>query len=175
MNAFNNAKPKKPIYKRVWFWIIVGYVSLIFILGGINRQIQKNSTKANAEYTEPLLSEDEYKKSCKTIDYKALLRNPERHKGEKIKFTGKVYKVLEFDSETEGEVIYNMRIRVTKDEYGFWDDTVCATIDLSEKVDKFLEDDIVTIWGECDGEYVDKGILDTYSYPVIKIEYYTIK
>lgn len=33
---------------------------------------------------------------------------------------------------------------MTKDEYGFWDDVVCANIELDDSDDKILEGDIVT-------------------------------
>ncbi len=167
---------KKPIYKRVWFWIIVGLIFIIGFIGVVNEKIQMNApVKTVVENTETALSEKEYKALCDVIDYKTLARNPEKHKGEKFKFTGKVYSVKENKSEQAGMIVYAMKIEVTEDEYGFWDDIVCANIELPEEADRLLEDDIVTFWGECEGEYDDKSFIHTYHYPIIKIEYYTLQ
>ena len=64
---------------------------------------------------------------------------------------------------------------MTKDEYGFWDDVVCANSELDDSEDKILEGDIVTIWGECDGQYEENELHQSYVYPVINIEYYNIE
>ena len=165
----------KQLHKKWWFWVLIIFVialliSLDYVLG-----YHKLPEKTNVNTNQIVLSEKEYKKSCKTIDYRTLVRNPNKHKGENFKFTGKVYTVKKQKSKTEDETTYNMRVEVTKDEFGFWDDIICATVDISDKADKILEDDIITFWGECDGEYIDKRFSGTYEYPIIKIEYFEIK
>lgn len=169
----------KQIYKKWYFWTIIAVLlfALIFMDYALGYHESKSDTPQVTEPTEVVLSESDYKASCKTITYKDLARNPNKYKGEKFKFTGKVYSILKFNSDTKREHIYNMRIELTEDEYGFWDDVICASVNISEDEDKILEDDIITIWGEVNGEYTEKkySSYSSYqSYPIIKVEYFKI-
>ena len=69
----------------------------------------------------------------------------------------------------------DLRINVTKGEYGLWDDTILATLELSENSDKILEDDIITIWGKCEGDYTYESVLGSnITLPLINVEYFEI-
>ena len=191
-----NTKVKKSIFKKWWFWVIV--VLVIGAIGGVinqnktNSQSSKNNTTATVSTTAETTTvkettavppttksakeiESTFKKSCKTIDYKTLSRNPNKHKGENLNFTGEVIQVQESDSLFSDTTQVDLRINVTKDEYGLWDDTILATVELPEDADKILEDDIITIWGECDGDYTYESVLGSnITLPLINVEYFEI-
>ena len=105
-----------------------------------------------------------------------MSRNPDKHKGEKLKYTGKVIQVQEDEHWLDDNTTVDLRINVTKDEYGLWDDTIFATVELPKNADRILEDDIITIWGECDGKYSYTSVLGSdVTLPKINIEYYSVK
>lgn len=113
--------------------------------------------------------------SCTTIDFDTLSRNPDKYKGNNYKFTGEVIQV----SESWGDTV-NLRINVTKKSYEYiddeyWEDTIYATVEIPEGADRILEDDIITIWGTCDGLYSYTSILgSSVSLPKIDVKYYEI-
>lgn len=114
--------------------------------------------------------EKKYKNSCETIDFKTLARNPDKYKGNSYKFTGEVIQVQEgwFDT-------VDLRINITKDEYGYWKDTIYATIEIPEGEDNILEDDIITFWGTCEGEYTYTSVVgSSVTLPKINIKYYEL-
>lgn len=91
------------------------------------------------------LSESQYKESCKSISYDSLARDPDTYEGEKVKFYGRIVQV----QEESGFVA--MRINVTNSGYGYYDDTVLVRYLYKDNESKFLEDDMVTFYGEADG------------------------
>lgn len=169
-------KPKKPVYKKWWFWVIV--VILILIIGssfGGNSESdgnkttesasvsQKSTTEAPEKETEKTtektttkketttkFSKKKYKETCKKIPFKDLARNPDKHEGKKVKFTGEVIQVIE---STWGNSV-EYRIAVSKESWGYSaDDVVYVTYTPSENESRILEDDIVTFYGEFKGLY----------------------
>lgn len=124
----------------------------------------------------PTESPAEYKDSCESIDFKTLSRNPEKYKGKKYKITGKVIQTLESSWSNTVE----LRINMTKETYEYiddvtWSDTIYATVEVPEESDRILEDDIITIWGECDGLYSYESVLGSkVSLPKIDVKYYSI-
>lgn len=130
-------------------------------------------TTTTTTTTKKTLSENEYKNSCGTISFKDLSRNPDKYKGNKYKFTGEVVQAME--QSYFGNTVYALRINVTKGEY-FWEDTIYATVVIDSGDDRILEDDIITIWGTCEGLYTYESVLgSSVSLPKIKIEYYAIQ
>ena len=97
------------------------------------------------EGSDTAISRDEYKAQCQDISYDDLARNPDLYEGQYIKFTGKVIQT----QEEENSVV--LRINVTEDEYGFWDDTILVGYNYSEGESRILEDDIVTFYGISSG------------------------
>jgi hypothetical protein len=124
---------------------------------------------------DPKITEQNFKDSCDTIDFKTLSRNPDKYKGNKYKFTGEVIQVQEgwFNS-------VDLRINITKEEFEYiddvmWTDTIYATVTIPDGEDNILVDDILTFWGVCDGEYTYETVLgNSISLPKISIEYYEI-
>lgn len=192
-NSQKHNGTKKPFYKKWWFWVIV-VVIVISIGAGSARNGNSSKDTDNKETTtvstsavetttvqpttkaKKKVSAKAYKNNCKTLSFKDLSRNPDKHKGEKLKYTGKVIQVQEDEHWLDDNTTVDLRINVTKDEYGLWDDTIFATVELPKDADRILEDDIITIWGECDGKYSYTSVLGSdVTLPKINIEYYSVK
>ena len=113
----------------------------------------------------------EYKESCEEIDYNSLARNPDKVYGKAVKITGKVVQVMEYD----GSGLVDLRVNITKSEYGFYDDTVYVSGTLDKSGDRILEDDIITIWGNCGGTHTYETVLGAkVTVPLIYMMYYEI-
>ena len=97
-------------------------------------------------------SPDTYKARCESISYDELARNPDAYTGKDIVLTGKIIQVQESGS----DAIY--RINVTKGDYDIWDDTIICSYTLDGS-SRFLEDDIVTIYGTSAGLYSYTSVL----------------
>ena len=68
-----------------------------------------------------------------------------------------------------------MRVNITKDEYGWYEDTVYIIYYPEDGEDKILEDDIVTVYGTAEGEYSYTSVLGAYiTIPKILAEYVEI-
>ena len=94
------------------------------------------------------MTKKEYKSACQSIDYETLYRNVDAYVGEKVKFTGKIVQVVD---QTNREYC-EYRISTKKDNYGYYfEDVIYVNYNLGEDP-KFMEDDIVKIYGEVKGE-----------------------
>lgn len=114
------------------------------------------------------MSEEDYKAACEETTYEDLARNADDLVGTKYKFTGQIQQVI-YDSEG-GESEY--MISVTKNEYDWWDDNVYVYFDEGENDTKFLEDDIVTFYGEASGEETYTSVLgESITIPKISVVY----
>ncbi len=88
------------------------------------------------------------------LNFKEISRDPEAYKGQYYSFTGKVLQVLE-GSDYGGTTSTAMRI-ATK---GNYDDVVYVTYERPNSDKRILEDDRVTIYGECNGLYTYETIM----------------
>lgn len=115
-----------------------------------------------------------YKSSCQKIDYATLARNPDKYKGQRFTIDGEVIQVTEIS----GGVLIRMNMTYTEYEYlegGSWDDTIVVVIPLAKTEDRILEDDIITIWGECEGLYTYETVLgSSLSVPRIRAKYHDL-
>lgn len=112
---------------------------------------------------------DNYKSSCKTMKYGSLARSADTLIGEKVKYKGQVIQVLENGNNVQ------MRINVTSDEYGFWDDTVYVIFSKSENDTRILEEDIVQFWGEVSGLITYQSIFgEDITIPQVNAKYVSI-
>ena len=76
--------------------------------------------------------------------YRDVARNPDSYSGQKLAFKGKVLQVVEGDSETD--------LRIATD--GGYDDVIFVGFDPSIMGGtRVLEDDTVTVYGTCVGQY----------------------
>ena len=88
------------------------------------------------------------------LNFKEISRDPEAYKGQYYSFTGKVLQVLE-GSDYGGTTSTAMRI-ATK---GNYDDVVYVTYERPNSDKRILEDDRVTVYGECNGLYTYETIM----------------
>jgi len=104
------------------------------------------------EYKEEKL-ENNYKNGCESIKYSELARNPSKFNGKNIKIHGRVIQVI------EDGVDITLRVAVTQGRYGTWDDVIMVGLEIYQWEDRILEDDIITIWGECKGSHTYESVM----------------
>lgn len=107
------------------------------------------------------VSEDEYKKLCKVLDYESILRDPDSYNGKYCKVSGTVSQVVEgwFDSFT----IY------VEDSNGNKWGCIYSYKDGEKHV---LEGDSITAYGKCEGtENVDNIMGKQVTMPKVNLEY----
>lgn len=123
---------------------------LIVALGGMFIP-DANTDEYNSDYTDyytytpsvtvdTSLSENEYKAACQNINFKVLEKNPYKYYGDKVKYSGRVVEISEYDGLTQ--------IRLATD--GYYDDIVYVLYDGTTPA---VEEDYITIWGEVKGTY----------------------
>ena len=93
-----------------------------------------------------VIPQKEFKKSCVEVKYEDLARNPDNYKGQNLVFTGEV-----IQCEQSYETNCYARVNVTLNEYDYYEDTIYVTFELPEGADKILEEDIVKLYGVCQG------------------------
>lgn len=123
------------------------------------------------------LSKDEkkqlYKNECQKYSYKEISRNPSNYEGKKAVFTGEVIQVIR--ENIYGVTVYNLRVNVTRGRYTY-SDTVYVTYYALEDEGYILEDDIITMYGELDGEKTYETIFGaSVTIPAFSAEYIDVK
>jgi hypothetical protein len=91
---------------------------------------------------------DEQKAQAVTIPYDDLFRNNEKHVGKIVRYVGQVLQVQENSCLFCENPGYTLRIAVTKGRFDSWSDPVWVDYQGQQR---FLEDDIVTLWGTVAG------------------------
>lgn len=131
----------------------------------------EKEAKEKAEKEQKEKEETDFKNKCETYSFKEIARNPDNYKGKLLKLTGKVIQVSEGWSNS-----VDLRINVTKNEYGWYEDTIYCTYKYAEGEDKILEDDIITIYGRCEGDYTYTSVLGaSVTLPKISARYVVIE
>lgn len=128
------------VFNAIWVVIL-----LIFLIGGSDSGVSDESKS---------MSEQDFKNACVTVDYKELFRNSDDYLDKKVKFTGQIQQVVT-DSDSTGKYL----ISVTYSD-GFWDDNIYVVLDRTNTDTKFLEDDVVTFYGEASGTYTYTNAFD---------------
>ena len=143
-------KPKKKKKGRKFLIILLVVIVAFFaiMMSGDDDGTSTLSTNADGDVVqgETIISKKDFKKSCTEVAYEDLARNPDNYKGQNLKFKGVVIQ-CEQSYGTE----YYARVNVTVDEYGFYSDTIYVTFEIPEGADKILEEDIVNLYGVCQG------------------------
>ncbi len=112
---------------------------------------------------------EDYKDKCKEYNYKEIFRNSSNYDGKYATFTGEVIQVQ------ESYGYYLIRINVTKDKYGYYDDTMLAYIPVTYFEGRILEEDILTIYGQLNGLETYESIFgESITIPRIVVEYVTL-
>jgi uncharacterized membrane protein YcgQ (UPF0703/DUF1980 family) len=133
---------------------IITFILVILVLGVIISVTSEENTSNSVYNSIPI---DEFKIQCNyipyDITYNDIAREPDKYKGVKIEFEGKVAQVQESGS----DVI--LRVNITPEEYGIYKDTIWVNYTNSSDKRKILEDDIVDIWGVLNGTKTYTAIL----------------
>ncbi|MDD4774272.1 MAG: toxin regulator [Eubacteriales bacterium] len=100
------------------------------------------------------------------ITFDQLARNPDTYKGEKVKFTGEVLQVSEFDTEVQ------IRLATKANSWGgYSDDVIYIYFDESLISNRILEEDIITIYGVSKGLHSYTTVLGaTVTLPLISVD-----
>ena len=131
-------------------------MKVIDAISSINRQKEEKAR------------EDEvasYKEQCESLDYNGIMRNPDNYDGRKCKIHGEVLQV--------SEGWFSITLRVA--ENGDYDRAWYVNYSYSDNEDHILEDDWVTIYGECDGTTTYTALLgNKVTIPEVDAEYIVI-
>jgi len=142
--------------------IVVLFIIVIFIAAIGNNSGSRSTTRASlptmtpsanntpAPPPTPTLTAQELESSAISMTFKELARNTEEHVGKLIILDGKVIQVVE-DSGS-----YQMRISITKDDYGWSDPIFVICNDCAVRP---LEEDIAHFVGTVDGRISYKSVL----------------
>ncbi|MCM3744087.1 hypothetical protein M3193_08015 [Sporosarcina luteola] len=109
-------------------------------------ELVKKKAQAKKEAVEKAAkAEASFKNSAVELNYKQLARDPESFKGEKVLFKGQVMQNMEDGKEV------TLLLNVTRDEFGFWDDSILVNYTMSKGEKRILEDDIIYLWATVKG------------------------
>lgn len=138
LEIFNSGNP---IYEcRVRFESVIYWFDTYIYL------VQENNGYKIFAYSTKM-AEEYIINNAKSMEYLDFARNVLAHKGEAVKFTGKVVQAL------YGENTVDMLLAITKDEWGYYEDNICILYDMEEGENKVLDGDIITVYGIMSGEY----------------------
>lgn len=100
------------------------------------------------------------------ITYDNLARDPDKYKGKKVKFTGKVLQVTELTNEIQ------IRLATKSDAWGgYYEDVVYLYFESSLVSSRILEDDIITIYGTAQGLHSYTTVLGAnVTLPLVKVD-----
>ncbi|MFJ7640236.1 hypothetical protein [Peribacillus sp. NPDC097225] len=106
---------------------------------------EKAEAEAKAKAEAKKKAKAEKKANAPTIPYAQLKKNPNKHKGEYVKYKGQIVQITEDNDYT------NIRLAVTQSSYGYsYDDIVFIEYDGTTD---FVEEDVITVYGEIYGDY----------------------
>lgn len=98
------------------------------------------------------ISEAAYKASAKSIPYVQLEKDPASMAGTVVTYTGQV---VQYDSATTTS---NLRINVTPDGFGGYNDTIWLDVDPAQTT-KVFRNTVIQFWGEVVGPYTYTSVL----------------
>ena len=144
---------------------------------GYTNSPDTTESKTERQTTEPPTTlsskekKEEYIASCESYTFKQIARNPSDYEGKRAKFTGEVIQVLDSYG-----IMYTLRVNITENEYGYYEDTIYVTyFPKDDNEPKILEDDIVTMYGELDGETTYEAVFgQSVTLPSFDCEYIDI-
>lgn len=146
-------------------------MAFIFVLFIVAQNPRYSDTQKEAgaglNVKESLHTKEEYIPMCQAYPYDEVARNPTQYTGKSAVFTGKVIQVQESGSSVV------LRVNVTKNQYGIYDDTVYIEYRRkSETEPRVLEDDVISVYGELCGIKTYETVLGSaVSIPYMKAEY----
>ncbi len=137
-------------------------IAFIFFAATVFFTYFDNST-VNSQYSS--LSKEDYIARCETVDYKSVERYPDQYKGRLITLTGNVIQVVE-----GSPVILRINQKNTLN-YTWY-----ATYTPAQGESRILENDIITVYGECQGVESYQSVSDAQvTIPSLIIRYYSFE
>lgn len=163
-----NCKNRLPVrFSRLLASAVVSFVFVFIVL------ICFGSPSSNSAAPAPSMSRSDYISQCRTISYEKLARNPESYRGDYFKFTGEVIQVVQ-----QGKKV-QLRVNVTPEtlyDTTYYSDTIFVVASLPDDGNRILENDIITLYGVCDGLYTYTTVLgSSMSIPKISAAYWDVK
>lgn len=124
--------------------LVIGIVVLFISATYLPQSTQTLSNQA----TPPAVSLNpaEFKAQSVTISYDDLARQTENYLNKKVTFTGQV---VQIEEASNSQII--MRVNATKDQYGVYTNTIWVNYSYKQGEKRFLENDIVNLWGAVKG------------------------
>ncbi len=110
--------------------------------------ILTTTSSAGAAAAPPSQDQQTLLATAVSIEYDDLFRNNEQHVGKVVRYTGKIVQYGELSCLLCADPGHYLRVAVTPLSYGFYDDPIYV---IDHSGERFLEDDIVTVWGTVDG------------------------
>lgn len=135
MDNSNSNNKNIPVYKMWWFWVVIIGTFLIW-----SQIISDNASNFNHGITATQIRE--CKQNAISIEYKDLMRYPDKYYDIYVVYTGKVLQVIQKSSD-------KYELRIATDSY--YDDVVYADIILSKMGINILEGDMIRIYGKAKG------------------------
>lgn len=163
----SNRNKSSAIYIIIWFVLVIFAIFFLSekydtsLVDDVNKEVNAGSSIHSVE------EKNEFISSCSSYDYKEIARNPSNYRNKHVMFIGEVIQVMEglFDEVT-------FRISVTENEFGYYEDIIYATYTYSDGESKILENDIVTLYGICEGDYTYTSVLgQSITVPKVSIRY----
>ena len=170
-------KQRKGIIRAILLIILGFFLMMVGIVSSVSSP--KTSSKAGT------VNKDDFINSCSTFDYKEISRNPNDYKNKNCYFRGQIVQVLESGSYcvyrvnvTENK-LYSDELMETLSDYidessnmSIWEDTIYVTYRSTADEGRFLEDDIVKIYGTIKGLKKYTALLgNEVTIPEINAEY----
>lgn len=145
--AGKQKKKKKKGRKILVILLILVLVFFAFLMsGGDDSSSLTIDANGDVILNGEVITKKDFKKSCSEVKYEDLARNPDNYKGQNLVFKGEV-----IQCEQSYGTSYYARVNVTLNEYDYYEDTIYVTFELPEGADKILEEDIVKLYGVCQG------------------------
>lgn len=155
VNAIKKKPKKVPIILLLVAVVCFVWLVILFMLDTSTPSTETPSTaqetvteqqeEENAKPTEAEI-EKEYKDSCIEINYKKLLRNPDKYVGKNIHFKGTITYVYGENSELE-----ECCVATGKNEYDILENPLMVGMPYQKDGTRYLVDDEVEVWGEFQG------------------------
>ncbi len=109
------------------------------------------------------LGEQGFKNACGDLAYEELARNADSHKGEKVKYSGRIVQVT---NGSDGSV--TLRVATS----GNYDDIILVDYTYQSGQSKLLEDDTVTVYGTIYGDYTYESVMGAHiTVPLVLASY----
>lgn len=154
-----SAKPKKPIYKRVWFIILIVVVAVGAVIALMPSAGDKEVKEAKA------MSKDTFMAKCENVDYKKIEKDSDHYIGHFVKADVRVEQEVD-DSTLRA---YSGSLGQNPD---FWSKDEWILNDVRDNGEKLVEGDVVTVYGVYAGkESVDRAIGGSDEVPKVDLIY----